>query len=394
MARKYGKINVMKTHFENYSYIINGAPGVGKTSMAYELGKLITGSDEGTFIITCGAEPLPDHIPGVFGDVAKNFRELADIVKELCTNKAEYPNTVFVAIDSLDEFARITEAYVVSEWNAMQKDDSKRTTSIKAAYGGFQAGEDRATDLMVQIVDKLQNAGYHLLEIGHTKVKVKEDITQGIKYEQLTCDLSNKYYNALKNKVNLVAMCQFENKIENVVEKDNPFTKSKDRVGELKEQTRVMIFRDEDTNAIDTKSHFEFIEPKIRFDAGTFIDAVEKAIQVKLDMMSKGIMHPQTESVVSRAQEVIDVDIQNPTPVVAPVVLDNKPIDEGIVDLNDDTANNELVEKERLIDEIRTAFKDASLEIKSKIKEALNEYGSKLSTDLDLDTLKSIKDML
>ena len=103
-------------------------------------------------------------------------------------------------------------------------------------------------------------------------------------------------------------------------------------------------------------------------------------------------MHPQTESVVSRAQEVIDVDIQNPAPVVAPVMLDNKPADEGIVDLNDDTVDDELAEKGKLIDEIRTAFKDAPVEVKSKIKEILN--GSKLSTALDLDTLKSIKDML
>ena len=192
MARKYGKITKMSEKFEDYSYIINGVGGIGKTTLVYEIGKLITGSNEGTFIITCGGENKPKHIPGAFGDVAPDFKTFCAIVKELCDNKAEYPNTRFVAVDSLDEYARIVENAVVAEWNA-SCDINDRAKSIAQAYKGFQKGESRACDLMIQQIMKLQDAGYSILEIGHTKTKLKEDVLTKVQFEQLTCNLDNKY---------------------------------------------------------------------------------------------------------------------------------------------------------------------------------------------------------
>ena len=244
MARKFGKINTMSEKFEDYSYIINGVGGIGKTTLVYEIGKIITGSDEGTFIITCGGENKPKHIPGAFGDVAPDFKTFKEIVKELCDNKKEYPNTKFIAIDSLDEYARIVENAVVAEWNS-QCDISERAKSIAQAYKGYQKGENRACDLMIQQVVKLQDAGYSIIEIGHTKTKMKEDIITKVQFEQLTCNLDNKYYNALKDKVNLVAMCYWENVVENIEEKKNAFTKKMDKVGELTDRKRVMVFADD-----------------------------------------------------------------------------------------------------------------------------------------------------
>ena len=215
MARKFGQTYRLSKNFEDYSYIINGIGGIGKTTMVYEIGKLITGSNEGTFIITCGVENKPKHIDDAFGDVAPDFKTFTEIVKELCENKVEYPDTKFVAIDSMDEFARITENYVVAEWNKTC-DINDRAKSISQAYKGFQKGESRACDLMLNQIMKLQDAGYSLLLVGHTKTKLKEDVITKIQFEQLTCNLDNKYYNALKDKVNLVAMCYTENVVDNV----------------------------------------------------------------------------------------------------------------------------------------------------------------------------------
>ena len=282
--RKFGKTYQMSKKFEDYSYIINGVGGIGKTTLVYEIGKLVTGSNEGTFIITCGGENKPKHIHDAFGDVAPDFKTFVAIVKELCTNREAYPDTKFVAIDSLDEFARIAENYVVAEWNA-SCDINDRAKSISQAYKGFQKGESRACDLMIQQVMKLQDAGYSILEIGHTKTKSKSDVITQVQFEQLTCNLDNKYYNALKDKVNLVAMCYFEHVIDNVEEKKNAFTKKMDKVGELVDRKRVMVFADDD-NAIDCKSHFEYITHKIDFDAKGFVEAVEEAIAMKLDAVN------------------------------------------------------------------------------------------------------------
>lgn len=225
MARKCGKINKMSTRFEDYSYIINGVAGVGKTTLAYEIGRQITGSDEGTFIITLGKEPEPKHIPNVFYDTAPDFKTLNVIVNELCENKSEYPHTKFVAFDSLDELFRIAERYVIKEWNDNCKID-ERAKTIKQAYKGFQAGENRVCDLVVQTLGKLTDAGYSLIEIGHTKVKSKTDIFTDVTYEQITCNLDNKYYNTVKDKVNLVATCYLEKTMENIKENLNPHSSS------------------------------------------------------------------------------------------------------------------------------------------------------------------------
>lgn len=385
--RKYGKINKMKTRFQDYNYIINGEGGVGKTSLAHQLGKEVTGSDEGTFIITLGGEPAPEHIPNAFGDVAKDFKTFMSIVKELCDNKEAYPNTVFVALDSLDEYARITEEYVIKEWNA-QCDINERAKSIKQAYKGYQGGENRACTLMIQEVLKLQNAGYKMLEIGHTKVKTKDDPLSDVKYEQLTCNLDNKYYNAMKDKVNLVAMCAFENNIENVEERKNAFTKKKEKVGKLQSRTRVMIFEDNDV-AIDTKTHFEYITPKIELGARNFIEAVESAIVMKLEEVGeapakkkstpkKTTKNPEIEAM--NAQIEVESDIDVPFDLDEPDDIDTEP---APITLG----------KDRL-DAIRAAYKAATADVKAQVKPYLSAYGGKLAAEMMELDVKAIEKIL
>lgn len=404
MARKFGVINKMSEKFEDYSYIINGVGGIGKTTLVYEIGKIVTGSDEGTFIITCGGENKPKHIPGAFGDVAPDFKTFCAIVKELCDNKAEYPATKFVAIDSLDEYARICENFVVAEWNATC-DINERAKSIAQAYKGYQKGENRACDLMIQQIIKLQNAGYSILEIGHTKTKLKEDILTKVQFEQLTCNLDNKYYNALKDKVNLVAMCYWENIVENIEEKKNAFTKKMDKVGELTDRKRVMVFADDD-NAIDTKTHFEYITHKIDLSAQGFIDAVEEAIAMKVGKSAektetkkttkKSTKKPDPAPIVEDEDEVVKM-AKAALGMNETVEDDSVPFDieEEIDDIfEDDAAEDEMItlDADRLT-AIRAAFKSADASAKAKVKTHLVAYGSKLCDTMskhDVDAIESI----
>ena len=377
--RKFGKTYKMSEKFEDYSYIINGVGGIGKTTLVYEIGKLKTGSNEGTFIITCGGENKPKHIPDSFGDVAPDFKTFVAIVKELCTNKEAYPYTKFVAIDSLDEFARITESYVIAEWNATC-DLADKAKSISQAYKGYQKGESRACDLMIQQVMKLQDAGYSVLEIGHTKTKTKEDVITKVQFEQLTCNLDNKYYNALKDKVNLVAMCYFENTIENIEEKKNAFTKKMNKVGELVDRKRVMVFADDD-NAIDTKSHFEHIEAKIDFNAESFVHAVEEAIALKLEVANGNTL--------KRAAEVIRTPTYEPAPApVEPDDLDEEDDDDVPFAVEDDL---DVVEEEFDFDAVRTEIRNknkaGTAEQKKAVKAILAETGKKLDEIEDEEIL-------
>ena len=404
MARKCGQINTMSEKFEDYSYIINGVGGIGKTSLAHQIGKIITGSNEGTFIITCGGENKPKHIPGAFYDVAPDFKAFCAIVKELCENKAEYPDTKFVAIDSLDEYARICENFVVAEWNA-QCDINERAKSIAQAYKGYQKGETRACDLMIQQVVKLQNAGYSILEIGHTKTKLKEDVISKVQFEQLTCNLDNKYYNALKDKVNLVAMCYWENVVENIEEKKNAFTKKMDKVGELTDRKRVMVFADDD-NAIDTKTHFEYITHKIDLSAEGFIKAVEEAIAMKI-AETEGVTDAKKKSTTKKS-----------TKKTAPVVEEEDTdklleqlketygdeTEEDIIPLDiEDEVDDEEAEVEDVVitlddarlKTIRTAYKNADASAKAKVKTYLAHYeGNKLCAEMKASDVNAIEEIL
>ena len=415
MARKFGVINKMSEKFEDYSYIINGVGGIGKTTLVYEIGKIVTGSNEGTFIITCGGENKPKHIPGAFGDVAPDFKTFCAIVKELCDNRAEYPDTKFVAIDSLDEFARITESAVVAEWNA-QCDISERAKSIAQAYKGYQKGETRACDLMIQQVIKLQNAGYSILEIGHTKTKLKEDIISKVQFEQLTCNLDNKYYNALKDKVNLVAMCYWENVVENIEEKKNAFTKKMDKVGELTDRKRVMVFADDD-NAIDTKTHFEYITSKIELSAEGFIKAVEDAIAMKIAATEgKSAQKKSTTKKSTKKPEVVETypDEEEEDDLMDHLreVVENAKIDNS-EDVEDDAVPFDIEDEAEDIDEedvvdddavitlddarlasIRNAYKTADANAKAKVKERLANYNNKLSAKMKTSDVKAIEEIL
>lgn len=391
MARKFGHTYRLSKNFEDYSYIINGIGGIGKTTMVYEIGKLITGSNEGTFIITCGVENKPKHIDDAFGDVAPDFKTFTDIVKELCENKAEYPDTKFVAIDSMDEFARITENYVVAEWNKTC-DINDRAKSIAQAYKGFQKGESRACDLMLTQIMKLQNAGYSLLLVGHTKTKLKEDVITKIQFEQLTCNLDNKYYNALKDKVNLVAMCYTENVVDNVEEKKNAFTKKMDKIGQLTDRKRVMVFADTE-NAVDCKSHFPYIVAKVDFGAANFIQAVRDA----LDEQSKHPNGTSESKPVAKASP-----ISAPVPAPAPVEEDpeieamSEQIDEeDDMDLPfdlDDEDEDDSFDEEAVKEEINALFKNADTALKKEVRGILN--GGKLANIHDEATLKRILEAL
>lgn len=409
MARKFGVINKMSEKFEDYSYIINGVGGIGKTTLVYEIGKIITGSNEGTFIITCGGENKPKHIPGAFGDVAPDFKTFCAIVKELCDNKAEYPVTKFVAIDSLDEYARIAENFVVAEWNATC-DINERAKSIAQAYKGYQKGENRACDLMIQQIIKLQNSGYSILEIGHTKTKLKEDILTKVQFEQLTCNLDNKYYNALKDKVNLVAMCYWENTVENIEEKKNAFTKKMDKVGELTDRKRVMVFADDD-NAIDTKTHFEYITSKIDLSAEGFIKAVEEAIAMKIaETNGKSTTKKSTpnKSIKKSAVEEkpIPEDIKDDIETHAGDEMYG--VDESVYnhdesepeDIIDEELNEEPIEEEHspvdkaTLDAIRASFKSADVDTKAQVKVILANYGGRLVAEMRPSDVENIKTVL
>lgn len=404
MARKFGKTYEIGKNFWNYSYIFNGVAGIGKTTMAHELGEAASGSNEGTFIITCGREPDPSHIVGkygtAFGDKATSFKEFKEMVAELCENKAEYPDTKFVCWDSLDEIFRIAETYVVAEYNKALKDEFNATPpsaqkkppkyakSIAQSYGGFQKGESRVVDIIINEYGKLIDAGYKMILLGHTKVKNKTDLLTGVTYEQIGCNLDNKYYNALKDKVNLVCTAYFDHEIEDVKEETNAFTKKKQKKGTATNETRMAIFLD-DNMAVDTKTHFANITPKIEFNSQSFIEAVQNAINEKINSGST--------PVVSKPSKVVSLkpEPQEEEPEDEELnVEDDESIDE-VDDVEETVEDDEDVETSEFDrDLIKAEFKKSTREVKDQIKAILAAHGDGKVDGCDDEGLAEVCDIL
>lgn len=377
--RKVGRTYSIGKNFYDYSYIINGVAGVGKTTMAMELGEIATGSNEGTFIITCGREPDPSHIIDAFGDIAPDFKRFREINQELCENKAAYPDTKFVCWDSLDELFRIGETYVVAEYNKALKDewlatppnqrkDPKYAKSIAQSYGGFGRGETRVANLVINEYGKLIDAGYKVILLGHTKEKSRVDLLTGVSYNMIGCNLENKYYNALKDKVNLVCTAYFDHALENVKEVYDPFSKKNKKVGNATSEIRMAIFLDDDM-AVDTKSHLADIEPKIEFNSKAFVKAVQDAIAIKIAKANK------KESDVTE-EETPTTSVSEPTePVSEP---------EPTVEEEPETSE-ELFDEPEIVDDV-----DDTLSKEDKLEAV--KSACKGNADLRAKALKIIKD--
>ena len=371
MARR-GTFYEIKKKFEDYDYIILGVGGVGKTTLSYEIGKKVSGgSDEGTYIMTCGAENLPDHMGRVFGELDRTFEDFVEGVDYLCKHRDEYPDTKFVAIDSIDEWIRIVFDYVVREWNRICEKANKpeeKCKSIAQAYKGFQKGEDRAVDLIIKQIVKLKDAGYHLLYIGHTKVKSSTDVMQdNTKFDQLTCSVQPKFYNAIKDKANLAVMCYFENEIVGVKEEKNPFNKKMEKKGTLVNKKRVMLFTD-DSNTVDTKTHFEYIVNKADMSADNLIKAVEDAIAAKLAAPEGSHKSPEMVEMAMPAPEPSS-DEELDTTVNVSDTDDLDPDTSGVSLDMDDEDTAPAVEDLRA--EVQGKLRTASAEVKKKAKEIL-----------------------
>jgi hypothetical protein len=171
-------------------------------------------------------------------------------------------------------------------------------------------------------------------------------------------------------------MCYFEHIIENVEEKKNAFTKKMNKVGELVDRKRVMVFADDD-NAIDTKTHFEYIAHKIDFSAESFVNAVEEAIALKIAAFN-GNTSTMTVSNATKS-----------TPASTVVEDDFDEEDDTVpFDVDDDLDTTEVeFDFDAVKTEIRNKNKAGTPEQKKAVKAILNATGKKLDELEDIEAL-------
>ena len=366
--------NVVKADLCNYSILLNGIGGVGKTTLFYQVTTKLYGEDGG-LMINVGNEPQPNHIVNANYLQADTFKDVVEFVNELCKGRnGAYSHIKVVGFDTLDTVYDLAEDYVLEEYNN-SVDGGKEVNTIKSAYGGYQAGENRVVDLVVKTLFKLRNYGYGLWINGHTKRKTKADQLGNIEYEQLTSDLPAKYYNAIKNKVNIVGTAYIRRSFDNMKQVKDAYNKGKTKtVGTVTDESRIIVFRDDDY-AIDCKSHFPEICDACEFDRDCFIEAIYDAIKKELEkQVGKPISDEQMKKVQEQQQKEQKEQVEQ--------LIQEKVAEEQ--------KQNDEQEKERILQQLVGGYKTMSKEKKLHIKQVLTDNGATKLQELPIEVLKTL----
>ena len=381
MARKVGKKNVVKADLCMYDYVLLGESKIGKTTLANQIGNMLYG-DEGILLLELGREFGTAHLDCFYEDVPTwdDLEEIIDVlIKERNTT---FKDTRMVAIDSLDELARLAEEKTIEIYND-SVDINKQVNSITACMGGFNRGVLFASDLIVKTVFKLKDAGYSIFFIGHVKNKTLVDPINGVEFSQITCNVNKNYFNAIRDKVHVCAVSYVEREYDNLQTEQRRVKGFDGKLRNQEVQTsdgilsqkRVIVFRNTDDYTIDASSRFANIKEKIDFDAKGFIDAVTDAIKIQVE--------------TQRKQKITETELND----IAEKQHEEKmeQVDKFIKEkIEEEQKQNDEEEKEQVLQQLMGSYKTMSREKKLHIKEILTENGVVKLQELPLGVLKKL----
>ena len=189
-------------------------------------------------------------------------------------------NIEIVAFDTADELSLIADKETIAR---SKEETGKACRSIKAAFGGFQAGvEYSANNVVKPIISGLKKAGFGVWVIAHTKFKtIKEK--GGLDedgYMQLTSNLTPQMESAFGDCMDVVITGVIDRDTEKKTKKAGNFSKTENFVTET---VRKLYFRG--TTLIDAGGRFAdgAVPEYMVFDkqnmGAEFIGVVEEGIE-------------------------------------------------------------------------------------------------------------------
>ena len=302
---KYGKKNEVKLDPLAYNLALIGESGIGKTTIIKEYCEKLAGED-GYLFLEIGKEDGADAIDGIVYEDAPDWDAFEDIIDDIVTNKvSDYPELRVVVIDTYDELFRIAEPEVVRMHNVDNMD--KPVKSIKGAFGGFQAGEDKCIEIVLNKLWSLKEVGVSFIVIGHTKTRNVDDPVTGESFMQLTTNMPQKYFNAIKTKVHFLGVAAIDRKIVQEKTGKKDFVTKKDVMkGVVKGETRKITFRD-DNFVIDSKSRFADIIDDIPMDVDALINAINEAIEKERSKSGRKLSDDKNRQEKAEAEKLKEI---------------------------------------------------------------------------------------
>ena len=312
MNMKFGKKNEVKINPLAYNLALIGESGIGKTTIIKQYCEKLAG-ENGYMFLEIGKEDGADAIEGINYincpewdmdyDEDTNSIGFNTLVEDIVSNKStDWSELKVVVVDTYDELFAIAEPEVIAMHN--RENPNKRVKSIKGAFGGFQAGEEKAIEIVLEKLWSLKKAGVSFIVIGHTKTRNVTDPVTGEDYLQLTTNMAQKYFNAIKTKVHFLGVAAIDREIvKEKTGKKNVVTGQDIKKGVVKGETRQITFRD-DNFVIDSKSRFSDIVDKIPMNVDALIEAITDAIANEQKKSGKSMEETKKEQEIAEAKKI------------------------------------------------------------------------------------------
>ena len=379
MAFQKPQINTIKPDIKNLSIYLRSTKKFGKTTLFRDAILAKYGDPSRGLLVGCGNEIGYKILDNLNTTQVTTYKDLIELRDWLINEKGKEHNIEIVAFDTGDELALIADKETIRLSNI--ENPNKKIKSIKAAFGGYTAGEKySANDIIKPYMTSLQNAGFGVWVIAHTKFKtIKEK--GGLEedgYMQLTSHMGADYEAAFGDIFDVTLTGVIDREVEEKGEGDKKKRYATDTV-------RKLYFRE--TPLIDAGGRFAYgaVPEYMIFDkedmGAEFIRVIEEGMEKSKKTLGKKSPTPKVEKKLEPVKEEINDDIEDEIDEIDPV--DEAPFTEDVIsDYPDD-----------LIGTIRTMFKDCEdKDLKAEVKKLIAQHG-KLN-DCDEDTLKNIYDKL
>ena len=375
----FGKRSSISENLNDYSIMLCGESGIGKTTVMSRLCEMEFGED-GYLLMNTGDEEGVSAIDDVTYEDVPSYKKYVEICNDIIKNKTtDYPNLKILIIDTLDQLIKATEAYAIDDWNRsnMGNKNFKPAKSLNSVEGGFGAGYDVVFNLIYDKVRALDKVGVKVWFVCHSKTKDIVDPLTSSAYTTLTSNMAQRYFNDFKTKVHVVGVACIDRTIDVVgTGRENIMNHKEITVNKVSNETRQIVFRD-DSYSVDSKSRFAGIVDRIPLDAEELQKALKDAIKNSKTSTSKN----PTQKKETKKPE--------PTPAVEEELDDD--LGEDIVTDTVEETTSEY--PDNLVEVIRTMFKECKdADTKATVKGIIAKYG-KLN-DVDEDGLKKIYDIL
>lgn len=401
-------VKTIKPDLKNVSIYIRSVKKFGKSTLFRDVIMEKYGDPTYGCLAEIGMEHGDELLDNLNTLHLDTYKDLVEFQKWLIDGKGTEHHIEIVGFDVADELVPLFDKETIRQHNI--DNPQKTVKSVKAAMGGYTAGEQYSATLMKNYFDKIRKAGIQVWVLGHSKYKNIKDKANvdNEGYMQLTSNLSAAYEAALGDIFDVVVTGMIDRNIETVGEGSDAKRYATDSI-------RKLYFRG--TPEIDAGGRFAFgaVPEYLVFDkpnmAKDFIkvieDGMEKSKTCNASTKAKKLTKKEKDETLEEHVNVTEDEADELRDIGAVLLDDEDELDNTEVETA--TWDDDTDEEVDLFDEdneddvgafdenaakatIRPAFKAADAETKKIIKGILN--GAKLADVHDEKTLKAILEAL